>query len=321
VVGVDLDPRAIAFARFNARLEQIDGARFEIGDLAAPVAGERFDLVLSQPPFVTHPEGIAATTYLHGGRRGDELALRMLGQIPGLLAEAGRALVLFDTADDGEHVQRVLAALGSSPDAAGPLRVIVVAPRGLDADRQALGYAATSHAELGPEYARAVRRYRRHLRELGIESTRHMLVAIERVAPTSSVFAVEIDPRAGRLPDAAELAGLRARLVAAAAPTQELLALRLGVSPHASLVHSRRLGPGEAGDELALRFSAGLARDRELSLAAATLIEMLARPEPATLAELVERYALECEAEAAEVVDGVTRFVRESLASGLLEPS
>ena len=90
VIGVDLDPRAIAYARFNAKLNRLEHARFEVGDLAAPVAGESFDLVISQPPFVTSPPSVAVTTYLHGGRRGDELTHRMLGQLPALLGERGR---------------------------------------------------------------------------------------------------------------------------------------------------------------------------------------------------------------------------------------
>ena len=74
--------RAVAYARFNARLNQIETARFEVGDLAEPVMGERFDHVISQPPFVTQPPAIATTTYLHGGPRGDELSLRLLAQLP-----------------------------------------------------------------------------------------------------------------------------------------------------------------------------------------------------------------------------------------------
>ncbi len=310
VVGVDLDPRAIAYARFNARLNRIERARFEVGDLAVPVAGQTFDLVISQPPFVTSPPSIATTTYLHGGLRGDELTHRMLGQIPPLLGERGRALVLFDTADDAELMGRVSASLGRAP-----LRVLAVAATGLDAEQQALGYAAATHAQLGPEYAAAAIAYREHLRELGIVRTRHVLLAIERVGDGGPCFAARVEPRGSKPCDAAELAELRSALDAAARPDAELLRLPIRPSPHAWLVHEQPLA-ADAEPRVRVQFEGGRARDRELSPAAAALLEILAETE--TLADAVVGYAQACDASPDEVAGAVARFVRESLVSGLL---
>jgi methylase of polypeptide subunit release factors len=315
VVGVDLDARAVAYARFNAKLNRIERTRFEVGDLAAPVVGERFDLVVSQPPFVMQPPSLTATTYLHGGRRGDELTHRMLGMLPPLLGEHGRALVLFDTADDDALMDRIATALGDAP-----LRIIAVAAAGLDAEQQALGYAAATHAQLGPEYAAAAIAYREHLRELGIERTRHVLLALERVDDARPRFAARVEPRSAQPVDAAELAQLRAALDAAARPDTELLRSRVCVSPHAWLVHERALRPSadeaDADERLRVHFAGGRALDRELTPAAAALIEILADTD--SLAEAIERYAEACEASPAEVAAGVARFVRDSLVSGLL---
>ncbi len=51
VVAVDLSWRAVATARINGRLNgvHVDARQ---GDLFAPVAGERFDLIVSNPPYV-----------------------------------------------------------------------------------------------------------------------------------------------------------------------------------------------------------------------------------------------------------------------------
>ncbi len=57
VVGVDVNPRAVRFARANARMNGIDNATFVEGDLFGPVAGRRFDLVIANPPFVAAPPG------------------------------------------------------------------------------------------------------------------------------------------------------------------------------------------------------------------------------------------------------------------------
>src|SRR5579871_3877988 len=53
VVAVDINPAAVRCAQLNALMNQLQ-ARIDVrhGDLFAPVAGERFDFVLFNPPFV-----------------------------------------------------------------------------------------------------------------------------------------------------------------------------------------------------------------------------------------------------------------------------
>jgi release factor glutamine methyltransferase len=53
IVAVDLSPAALAVARANAeRLIVTDQVEFRQGDLLAPLAGERFDAILSNPPYI-----------------------------------------------------------------------------------------------------------------------------------------------------------------------------------------------------------------------------------------------------------------------------
>ena len=58
VAGTELSPVALGYARENA--ERL-GGRVELreGDLLAPFAGERFDLVVSNPPYISPEEEIA----------------------------------------------------------------------------------------------------------------------------------------------------------------------------------------------------------------------------------------------------------------------
>ncbi|MBX3363679.1 MAG: methyltransferase [Phycisphaeraceae bacterium] len=56
VIAVDINPRAVALTRFNARLNGFDNVEARQGDMFDPVAGERFDLIVSNPPFVISPE-------------------------------------------------------------------------------------------------------------------------------------------------------------------------------------------------------------------------------------------------------------------------
>jgi hypothetical protein len=55
VVGTDLNARALEFADFNAKLNGIDNVEWLYGDAFAPVAGRKFDLIVSNPPFFIGP--------------------------------------------------------------------------------------------------------------------------------------------------------------------------------------------------------------------------------------------------------------------------
>jgi release factor glutamine methyltransferase len=53
VVAVDINPAAVRCARINALLNDLETRiDFREGDLFGPVAGERFDVVLFNPPFL-----------------------------------------------------------------------------------------------------------------------------------------------------------------------------------------------------------------------------------------------------------------------------
>jgi methylase of polypeptide subunit release factors len=87
VTATDLSERALRFAATTAALSGVDWELLR-GDLAAPVAGRRFDLVVSNPPFVVGP-GVATHTYRDSGRAGDALSAELAAAAPDLLAEGG----------------------------------------------------------------------------------------------------------------------------------------------------------------------------------------------------------------------------------------
>jgi methylase of polypeptide subunit release factors len=75
VIATDISTRAIELATFNARLNGIMNIEFRLGDLFEPVAGDRFDQIVSNPPFVITPRdaGVAAYEYRDGGMVGDAI--------------------------------------------------------------------------------------------------------------------------------------------------------------------------------------------------------------------------------------------------------
>ncbi|UBH25540.1 methyltransferase [Micrococcus porci] len=107
VTATDLSERALDFTRFNLLLNadvlRLDRERLEdrvrlaAGDLLGPVAGERFDLVVSNPPFVITPRtdpDAPVLTYRDGGREGDRLVAELIAALPEHLVEGGTAQLL-----------------------------------------------------------------------------------------------------------------------------------------------------------------------------------------------------------------------------------
>jgi hypothetical protein len=92
VTATDRNPRALDLARMTAALSAVPGWELLEGDLFAPVAGRRFDLVVSNPPFVVAPQG--RFLYRDSGLPGDEVCRRIVREVPGHLTEGGTAQLL-----------------------------------------------------------------------------------------------------------------------------------------------------------------------------------------------------------------------------------
>ena len=87
VTVTDVSQRALRFAATNAALNEVD---WEIlaGDLVEPVAGRRFDQIVSNPPFITGP-GATDFTYRDSGRAGDGVCAELAVAASDLLNPGG----------------------------------------------------------------------------------------------------------------------------------------------------------------------------------------------------------------------------------------
>ncbi|HUT32668.1 MAG TPA: class I SAM-dependent methyltransferase [Planctomycetota bacterium] len=92
VLAVDRNPRALALARFNARLNAMANVECLEGDLFGPAEGREFDLICSNPPFVVSPE--AHYIYRDSGRPLDEISRAIVRQAPRFLREGGFCQIL-----------------------------------------------------------------------------------------------------------------------------------------------------------------------------------------------------------------------------------
>ncbi|MBA9005577.1 HemK2/MTQ2 family protein methyltransferase [Thermomonospora cellulosilytica] len=97
VTAVDVSARAVLAARANAALRRLP-VRVLRGDLAEPVAGERFDLITANPPYVPcrdgEPPRHGAARAWAAGPRGRSQLDRLCASAPALLNHGGTMLVV-----------------------------------------------------------------------------------------------------------------------------------------------------------------------------------------------------------------------------------
>ena len=95
-VGVDINPRAVRIAGFNAELNGLSNCRIELRDIFA--SGHelgRFDIVTWNTPFMFFPESWKEMSVDgYGGHLGIELPLKFVEHLPALLTERGTAFLL-----------------------------------------------------------------------------------------------------------------------------------------------------------------------------------------------------------------------------------
>lgn len=101
VVAVDINPRAVECARFNAQTSSLANLEVAAGDLFEPVRDQCFDLITANPPFVPSP--LDHLRFRDGGRSGEEIQKRIVGGLPDHLAPGGVAQMVTELGErDGE---------------------------------------------------------------------------------------------------------------------------------------------------------------------------------------------------------------------------
>lgn len=174
VVATDVNPRALNLAAFNAALNGVTNVEWREGDWFGPVAGERFDLVVCNPPYVISPE--SAYLFRDGGVPGHGVSEPIVRAAPAHLAEGGVAVVLCNWGQpDGQDWSSVpLGWVRESGCDAWLLHNETIDP---------LTYAAAWNRGLGPPgYERALDAWAAYYRDLGFAAIGAGVVLLRRRA-------------------------------------------------------------------------------------------------------------------------------------------
>ena len=117
VDGADLSEEALSLARENEARLMARNTRFVRSDLFAGLEGEHYDLIVSNPPYVTDDETDALPReYSHepelglrAGRDGLDIVLRMLRDAPLHLTEDG--ILICEVGESERHLVELLPEL------------------------------------------------------------------------------------------------------------------------------------------------------------------------------------------------------------------
>ncbi|QSR29342.1 transferase [Nocardioides sp. S5] len=164
VVATDVNARALWMTGFNAALNDVsvdvrDGSFFE------PVAGERFDLIATNPPFVISPATGERLVYRDSGLPGDRVVEHIVRTGPDHLTEGGWLQVLanWSIVDGRPWDERLGSWLRADCDA------LVVQRETLDPASYVELWLKDSGHHGGPDYARRYDTWLSWLEESGIE--------------------------------------------------------------------------------------------------------------------------------------------------------
>jgi release factor glutamine methyltransferase len=121
VVAVDINPAAVRCARINLILNGVeDRVVVHEGDLFGPVQGDRFDVVLFNPPYLP---GTPATP-LDRAFRGPDVARRFALGLGEHLAPGGHAILALSSVGDGPEYTAELDGAGFALEVVAERRLI-----------------------------------------------------------------------------------------------------------------------------------------------------------------------------------------------------
>ncbi|MDF1487681.1 DUF7059 domain-containing protein [Tessaracoccus caeni] len=311
IVATDLNERAVELARLTLALSGAE-ADLRVGSLFEPVAGERFDLIVSNPPYVMSPpsEDTETLVYRETNLLGDGLVEAIVRQAPAHLTPGGRLQLLTNWAIvDGVDWRERLSSWAPDCD------LWVIERERLDVFSYIEMWLTDAGLGGSEAWLPTYRRWLDYFNGLGIREVGMGWLWLRTVEGREPVHHLESWPHAVAQPVGDVFARYPAALEASRLPTEQLLASR----PRLVDVVEETIGrPGEADPEhIVLRQRRGLLRAIEVGTAEAAVFGAL--DGDLTLGQVLAAVAQVLELDAAELVASILPMVRDALRDQFLE--
>ncbi len=311
IVATDLNPRALDLARISLGLSGV-AADLREGSLYEPVAGERFDLIVTNPPYVISPPSPDRLVYREGEFAGDGLMQQVVAGAGEHLAEDGLLVVLGNWAITAEPWQQRLA--GWVPEGCDAL---VLERERLDPFEYIEIWLADAGLAGSREYARRYAEWLDYFASAGIEAVGLGWLALRRSGRAEPHLRFEAWPHAVHQPVGRAIGDFLAAVGPSGLADAEFLAARWRVHPD---VVQETIGTPGAPDprHVVLRQQFGLGRAVESGTALAAVVGACDGELPAGV--LVGAVAGLLDADPAALRDEVLPQLRRLVLDGYLLP-
>ncbi|KAA1396106.1 N5-glutamine methyltransferase family protein [Aeromicrobium ginsengisoli] len=311
VVATDVNPRALAMARLTAELNEVD-MDVRDGSLFDPVAGETFDLIATNPPFVISPPGSEVLVYRDSGMPGDNVVRHLVENAAAHLYDGGWCQILANWA----HRKGTVWQDGLEEWFAGqPLDAWVVQRELVDPSEYVEMWLADAGLASTPDYVSRYDAWLDWFAEVGIEAVGFGWLSMRKTPETPvrrlEEWTGEVAPPVGPA-------------VAAWGRRTELLR---GLDDEALLGHAFRHAPdlveetrGPAGAEhpesIVLRLQQGVRRARQVDTVEAGLVS--ASEGDLSAGQILDALASLLDRDAADLRRTYAGSVRDLVAEGFL---
>lgn len=312
IVATDLNPRALELARVTFGLSGV-AADLRLGSLYEPVAGETFDLIVSNPPFVMSPPGDEARlTYREGDLPGDDLVRRVVVDGAARLAPGGTMQVLCNWAilRDVAWEERLAGWLrGTGCDA------LVLQRERLDPYEYVEIWLSDAGLDGSPEYDSRYRGWLAYLETLGVVGIGMGWISVRNAGRAVPDLRLEDWPFSVHQPLGQALADQHRAVDLGGRDDERLLATRWRLHP--GVVQETLGRPGaEDPEHLVLRQSYGLGRALDAGTALAAFVG--ASDGELTASEIIGAIALLSEVDAGALERELVPRIRELVADAYL---
>ena len=311
VVGTDVSERCLQLAAFNAAM---NGVRLELrrGSLFDPVAEERFDLIVSNPPFVIGSPAAARHDYRDSGMEGDSACSTVVRRVADHLADGGWCQLLANwEITDGDDW------------AAGPRQWMAGQP--LDAwviqrdVQDPAAYVETWLRDAGEQQSSGYRSlydsWLATLERRGVLGVGFGLITLRRTRARTPIQRFQHAPQEWHQPVADDVQRWFAAQDALAGNPADILMRPLCVSPDVVVEEHRALGrsPGSAEEVVLLRRSTGMAWSGPVDAFGLDLLAGLDGVRPAAEAVIgaAEAHGVDLEVALARAVPVLGRLAEE----------